>query len=101
MTDFLIEICVGSIAFLAVVLIVFMVRNKPFKVKKIVGEKESTITVIANKSINKVLVITPEITFERSKLKKGQIIDFTFPNSDKKVKLIVETEQDKKKEYDV
>ncbi len=102
MNDLILQVCIGSfVLFLLLVLVFLILRNRPFSIKKNVGENMTDITFTANKPLHKITVKSSEITFQRSKLKKGQVVDFSFPNSEKKTKIIVEKDPGKEKEYEV
>ena len=98
----IVEICVGSSILLIVLVIIFLIlRSRPFTARKTKGEHDTTLTIMANKNIHRIIVMGGDITFERAKIKKGQTIDFAYPNTGKSTKLIVEVEAGKQKTYEM
>jgi hypothetical protein len=99
-------VCAGAaILALLVVLVIFIIRNKPFRYKKKTTDKNTTLTVMANRNLYKVTVEArfggDSIKFERKRIRKGQTVDFTFPASNKPTKLTVEVESGKQKVFEV
>ncbi len=99
-------VCVGAfILVLLVVIVIAILRNKPFSYKKKTTDKNTTLTIKANRNLHKVVVEArfggDSIKFERKRIRKGQTVDFTFPASNKPTKLIVEIESGKPKAFEV
>lgn len=99
-------VCVGGFVLVLLVVIVIMIlRNKPFRYKKKTTDKNTTLTVMANRNLYQVTVEArfggDSIKFERKRIRKGQTVDFTFPASNKTTKLTVEVESGKSKVFEV
>ncbi len=95
------EICVGAVVlFVILVVIVFLMLNRPFTYHKRTHEKNTTLTIVAKKNLHRVTVTArfdkDQITFERKRVRRGQMVDFTYPASDIRAKVVVEVGAGKK-----
>ncbi|MBN1169784.1 hypothetical protein JXA56_02070 [Candidatus Micrarchaeota archaeon] len=98
----IVEACVGGLILLILILIVlFIIRNRPFSARKSKGDHLDTLTITANRNIHKITVKSNDIIFARSKIRKGQTVDFTYPAAETKTIVIVETEQGKQRTYEM
>jgi hypothetical protein len=95
----------GAVLVLLLLLLLFIIINKPFKYRKRMSEKNTTLTIEANKNLFKVTVIAKfageSVRFERKRIRKGQSIEFTYPISKTPAELIIEVEAGKQKVYEV
>lgn len=99
-------VCVGAfILVLLVIIVVALLRNKPFTYRKKTTDKNTTLSIKANRNLHKAVVEAhfggDSIKFERKRIRKGQTVDFTFPASNKPTRLIVEVESGKQKVFEV
>ena len=95
--DILTIVCAGALIISAIAVVAFIVLNlKAFTYEKKKEGSETCLTVNAKKNLAKVTVQarfgSEEIKFERKRIRKGQSVDFVYPHSEKKAKLIVEPE---------
>lgn len=95
--DLLPTICAGALILLALAVVVFLALNlKPFTYEKRKEGNNTCLSVTAKRNLNKVSVTASaggeDITFERRRIRKGQRVDFVYPQSQKPAKLIVEVE---------
>lgn len=95
--DILALCCGGVLALTAASVIVFIILNlKAFTYQKHKEGSNTCLTITAKRNLNKVTVKArfghEEITFERKRIRKGQSVDFVYPSSDRKAKVIVEAE---------
>ncbi len=95
--DLLPLICAGSLILIAVAIIAFIALGmKPFSYSKRKEGQNTCLTITARRNLAKASVVarfgTEEVRFERKRIRKDQSVDFVFPASDKKAKLIVEVD---------
>ena len=106
-----VTICIGFILvvlFLLILLIlVRLLFSKPITYKKAVSKQGLTnLTITAKRDINKITVIAKlsggdDIKFQRNRLHKDRVVDFSYPASGSKTKIIVEMEKGKEKIFEV
>ena len=88
----------GGFLLLALVALaaVFISGMGSFTVRKERRGENAILTITARKNLNRITVLArfdgEEVKFERRRVRKGQSVDFSFPYSDKKTKVIVEAE---------
>lgn len=90
-------ICGGTIILAAIAIIALFIYNlRSFTWRKQRQGTDILMTVTAKRNLASVTVLArfdgDEVKFERKRVRKGQSIDFSFPYSDKKTKIIVEAE---------
>ncbi|MFH0737116.1 MAG: hypothetical protein V1827_00105 [Candidatus Micrarchaeota archaeon] len=89
--------CAGVIVLAILILVLFFAFGmKPYSYKKKKEGQNTCLSIMAKRNLSKVTVIarfgSEEIRFERKRIRKDQSVDFVFPQSDKKIKLVVETD---------
>jgi hypothetical protein len=89
--------CAGIIVILVLVGLLWLVLGmKPFTFKKKKEGSGTCLTITAKRNLASVILYarfgSEEIRFERKRIRKGQSVDFVFPSSEKKIKLVVETD---------
>lgn len=104
--DILALVCAGGLilaVLIAVLLLIFGLR--PFTYSKRKEGSNTCLTITAKRDLARVTVFarfgSEAIKFERKRIRKGQSIDFVFPASKKKTKLVVETEKGKEKAFEI
>jgi hypothetical protein len=95
--DFLTLGCAGALLVVALIILVLVILGlRPYTIRKKKEGSNTCLTIRAKRNLAKVTVVArlgdEEVTFERKRIRKGQSVDFVFPSSDKKAKLIVEVE---------
>lgn len=95
--DFLAIICTGTLILGIIGVIALIVLNmRAFSIQRRKEGGNTCLTIMAKRNLALVRVEAKfgneEIRFERKRVRKGQSVDFVFPQSEKKVKLVVEDE---------
>ena len=98
--------CAGALILFVIIVVVFLVfLRRPFRYSKKKEGQNTCLTITAKKNLAKVSVFarfgSEAIKFERKRVRKGQSIDFVFPASKNKSKLVVETEKGKEQTFEV
>jgi hypothetical protein len=98
--------CAGAFILVLLLVAVFLIlRRKPFTYRKKTTDKNTTLTIVANRNLHKVTVEArfggDSIKFERKRIRKGQTVDFTYPASNKPTKITVEADAGKPKVSEV
>ena len=100
------EVCAGILILVCLLIAVyFLFLKKPVKFSKTVGERNTTIEVIANQDLDKVSLIASfggeKIKFERKRVRKGMTVDFVYPSSKDPAKLVVEIGKGKEQAFEL
>ncbi len=95
--ELLVAGCAGLLILAAIAVLAMIILNlKAFTYTKRKEGANTCLTVTAKRNLARVSVIArfgeEEITFERKRIRKGQSVDFVFPRSDRKARLVVESE---------
>ncbi|MEW6721948.1 MAG: hypothetical protein AB1324_01660 [Candidatus Micrarchaeota archaeon] len=98
--DLVAILCGGALLIVFAVLLLLGLRAlKPYAYRRRSEGTNTCLTITAKRNLHKVTVTASfggeEMTFERARVRKGQSVDFVFPSSDKKAKLVVEIEPGK------
>ncbi len=89
--------CAGTIALIiAAGIVLFLLGRRSFAIQKRRQGSETIITVVAKRNLERVSVLArfdgEEVQLERRRVRKGQSVDFSFPYSEKKTRIIVVAE---------
>lgn len=100
------EICAGAVIVACLVVIFYLLFGaRPFSYSKRIGKNNTDLTITAKRDLRKISVIArfgrEKIKFERKRIRKGRTVDFVYPSSNERAKLIVEEESGKKRIYEV
>jgi len=95
--DTLSLVCAGVLLIAAIAAMIYLVSSlKAFTYSKKKEGGNISLTVKAKRNLNRVSVVAwsedGDVDFERRRIRKGQSIDFVYPYSDKKAKLVIEAE---------
>jgi len=95
--ELLVAGCAGLLILGAIIVLAMVILNlKAFSYSKRKEGTNTCLTVMAKRNLARVSVVArfgdEEITFERKRIRKGQSVEFVFPQSDRKAKLTVESE---------
>jgi hypothetical protein len=98
--------CAGALILLIIVVVVFLIfGRRPFSYHKRKEGSNTCLTITAKRNLAKVSVFArfggEAIKFERKRIRKGQSVDFVFPASKKKTKLVVESEKGKERAFEI
>ncbi len=96
----IVEICAGAIIIACIAAIAYLLTSTgKVKCERTNKDGKAWIKIIANKEIPKVEIIgkfgKEEIKFERKDIKKGQTIEFSYPQSSEKAKVTLYDEHGK------
>ena len=99
-------VCAGAIILLCLAIVVYLLfGSKPFTYHKIVGADNTDLAITAKRNLRKISVIAKfdreEVKFERKRIRKGRTVDFVYPSSKRRAKIVVEEESGKKKVYEI
>jgi hypothetical protein len=98
--------CAGALLIVFAVLLLLGLRAlKPYGYSRRAEGTNTCLTIKAKRNLHKVTVVASfggeEVTFERARVRKGQSVDFVFPSSEKKARLVVEIEPGKSQSSEV
>jgi hypothetical protein len=105
MEDLLLPCALIFVLFIAAIGIFLLLNRRPFRYEKRKEGQNICLSVTAKKNLDRVVVTArfdgEEISFERKRIRKGQCVDFVFPASEKKIKLLVAAESGSAQEFEV
>lgn len=95
--DLLAPLCAGLLVLAVLAVLAFIILGmRPYTYRKRTEKGTNSLTVTAKTTLAKVIVVArfgkEEIRFERKRVRKGQSVEFVYPASKRKAKLIVEVE---------
>ncbi|MDD5339994.1 MAG: hypothetical protein PHV13_01965 [Candidatus ainarchaeum sp.] len=98
--------CAGTVILLCVIALIYVLLGfRKFSYRKKDMGSQTSLVVKANRDLFRIAVVArfnkEEITFERRRIRKGQSVEFVYPRSDQKAKLIVEAESGHARAYEV
>jgi hypothetical protein len=98
--------CAGTVILLCIIALIYVLLGfRKFSYKKKSMGNQTSLVVVANRDLFRIAVLArfnkEEITFERRRIRKGQSVEFVYPRSDQKAKLIVEAESGHARAYEV
>jgi len=104
--DILTIVCAGALILTVILVVLFLIFGmRPFRYNKRKEGSNTCLEITAKRDLAKVTVFarfgSEQIRFERKRIRKGQSIDFVFPESKKKTKVVVETEKGKEKAFEI
>jgi len=104
--ELLTGICAGSIVFLVGGLIAYLIlSSRSYSISKRKEKGNVCLVISAKKNLNRITVVAKvgneDITFERRRIRKGQTVEFVYPDSKKPARLVIENESGRVKPMDV
>ena len=98
--------CAGGLILAVILLALFLVFGmRPFKYSKRKEGSNTCLTITAKRNLARISVFakfdSENIRFDRQRVRKGQSIDFVFPASKEKIKVVVETDKGKENAFEV
>ncbi|MEW6749240.1 MAG: hypothetical protein AB1295_06045 [Candidatus Micrarchaeota archaeon] len=98
--------CAGGLILAVILIAAFLVFGmRPFKYAKRKEGSNTCLTITAKRNLAKITVFArftgESVKFERQRVRKDQSIDFVFPASKEKIKVVVETEKGKENAFEV
>ena len=104
-TDIVTISCAAIVVLAVIAVAVFLFGRKAFTYKKGKEGANTCLTIYAKRNLAKVVVVArfggEEIKFERKRIRKDQSVDFVFPSSEKKIKLVIEAEPGNEHHFEI